>query len=371
MPCGRWNRSGTDAQPGECRDPRLWMARHQMQAFVYRVTKHTIPGWAPFHEQEPRGFAYETDSHFVHFFGKEGGWWVISPGLTVAQAKSGTLRDWIVATFGASEIEKGQVSVGHTIQGVWRPGIYNYDEIIQGLSTSTPELRLAEQATLLLVERLDELLYFIEPTPETLKTHSHKARELLILACTEVENAWKAYLRISGSTPSANVDFTTRDYVKLSKPLHLEEYEIGMPRYVGIPKMKPFLGWSATQPTKSLTWYDAYNKSKHDRTSHFAEATLWNCLQAVAANLALFSVKFGPILLHHGRGTLAAFVNQLFTIELTNCSPSSFYVPKLNFPPNSRTDLMCFDSTQMLQPRVVDPLTWSAPLEVIHPFCWS
>jgi hypothetical protein len=53
-----------------------------MRALVYRVTKHTIPGWVPFHGKEPRGIAYETDTHFVHFFGKDRGLWVISTGLT-------------------------------------------------------------------------------------------------------------------------------------------------------------------------------------------------------------------------------------------------------------------------------------------------
>jgi hypothetical protein len=40
--------------------------------------------WVPFHEKEPRGIASETDTHFVHFFGKDRGLWVISTGLTDA-----------------------------------------------------------------------------------------------------------------------------------------------------------------------------------------------------------------------------------------------------------------------------------------------
>jgi hypothetical protein len=75
-----------------------------MQALVYRVTKHTIPGWIPFHEKEPRGIAYETDTHFVHVFGKDRGLWTISTGLTVTQPKSGSIRDWVGRTFGAVEV---------------------------------------------------------------------------------------------------------------------------------------------------------------------------------------------------------------------------------------------------------------------------
>ena len=43
-----------------------------MQALVYRATKHTIPGWTPLQE-EPRGIAYETETHFAHVFGKDRG----------------------------------------------------------------------------------------------------------------------------------------------------------------------------------------------------------------------------------------------------------------------------------------------------------
>jgi hypothetical protein len=318
-----------------------------MRALVYRVTKHTIPGWVPFYEKEPRGIAYETDTHFVHVFGKDKGLWVISTGLTVTEAKSGNLREWIDRVFGAIEIEESSVEVGHTVHGVWRPGLYFSEEVLQGLSATTFELRLAEQALLLLIQRLDELLHFVEPSAGTLKTHSHKARELLILACTEVENAWKGYLRITGATPQARGDFTTNEYVKLSGPLYLAEYQVSLPRYAVIPPIRPFQNWSVTNPTKSLPWYDAYNKTKHDRSSHFTEATLWRCLQAVAANLVLFSVRFGPFHLFHGAGTLAAFFNQLFTIELKDCSPSSFYAPKVALPVNQRTDLICFGSQEL------------------------
>jgi len=328
-----------------------------MQALAYLVTKHTIPGWVPFHEEEPRGIAYETDTHFVHIFGKNEGLWVISTGLTVTQEKSGTLREWIDKSFGADRIEEISCEVGHTVHGVWRPGLYYFEEMLSGLSVTSVDLRLAEQALLLLIQRMDELLHFVEPSKSTLKTHSHKARELLILACTEVENTWNVYLRTAGKIPPTKSSFTTNEYVKLLTPLHLADYQVALPRYSEIPPIRPFNGWTAKAATKSIPWYDAYNKTKHDRSAHFSEATLWNCVQAVAANLVLFAARYGPFHLLHGAGTLAALFNQLFTIELIDCSPSSFYAPKLSLPSNQRTDLICFDSKKLVEPRVVDPLT--------------
>lgn len=343
-----------ERNPGD--ENRLLLHRIEMRALVYRITKHTIPGWVPIHEGQPRGIAYETDTHFVHVFGKDTGLWVISPGLTATQAKTGTLPEWIQKTFGAVDVEETSCEAGHTVQGVWRPGLFFSDEILQGLSATTVELRLAEQALLLLIQRLDELLHFVEPSAATLQTHSHKARELLILSCTEVENAWKAYLRIAGVAAPEGGDFTTKDYVKLLRPLHLAEFQISLPRYADVPAMRPFHGWSADQPTRSLSWYHAYNKTKHDRNTHFPEATLWNCLQAVAANLVLFSVRLGPFVLFHGSGTLAAFFNQLFSIELKDCTPSSFYSPMVALPPNQRTDLICFGAKDLIQPRIIDSL---------------
>jgi hypothetical protein len=79
-------------------------------------------------------------------------------------------------------------------------------------------------------------------------------------------------------------------------------------------------------------------------------------LQAVAANVALFSVRFGAFHLFEGTGTLAAFFNQLFTIDLKDCSPSSFYAPEVSLPANQRVDLICFGAKDLVKNRTVDPL---------------
>jgi hypothetical protein len=95
-----------------------------------RNTKTTLPGWVTtVHQNQPRGMAYETTTHFVHFYGTDTGLWVISPGLTVTQIKQGTLTDWVVNTFGAQDVLQSANAVGHSVAGVWRPGITSYDDI--------------------------------------------------------------------------------------------------------------------------------------------------------------------------------------------------------------------------------------------------
>jgi hypothetical protein len=299
-----------------------------MKGFVYRNTRSVV--WGNVHTTQPRGMAYETNTHFVHVYGKADGLWVISTGLTVAEVKQdkGTLHEWIVANFGAEDIEECANDVGATITGVWRPGLYYDDEMLQGLAATDAERRNSEQALLLLVQRLDELLLFIEPSTKTLDAYGHKSRELLILACTEVEAQWKHYLTLAGRTPLGQGS-TTKDYVTVLESLFLAEFEIELPRYKELDPLRPFLGWSTANPTKSLPWYDAYNKTKHDRANFFSEATLRRCIEAVGACVVLFSVRFGPIRLYQGAGTLPALINASFSIRLRDCKPVSFYIPEL------------------------------------------
>lgn len=54
--------------------------------------------------------------------------------------------------------------------------------------------------------------------------------ELLILACTEIENYWQQYLALA-NLPPPPTGFTTNHYVKLHVPLRLGEYQIDLPRY--------------------------------------------------------------------------------------------------------------------------------------------
>ena len=327
-----------------------------MKALTYRVTKHTIPRWAPIHEKEPRGIAYETDTHFVHVFGQDAGLWIVSPGLTVTEARSGTLYEWIDRTFGAVEVKESLHEVGHSVRGVWRPGLFFSNEILQGLDTTESALRMAEQALVILISKLDEIFQFVEPEPKTLLVYGHKIRELLILAATEAENAWKDFLRIAGTAPPANGRFSTNHYVKLSRPLALEDYQVYFPQYVGIPKIRPFLGWSASNPTSSLPWYDAYNKTKHDRNQHFDSATLMACIQAISANIVLLSVRYGPFNLFNGGNRLSALINHLIRLELVACDPASFYVPKIRLHSQQRSDLICYGAQDNIENWVVDPL---------------
>ena len=328
-----------------------------MQGFVYRNTKTALPGWVnTVHVDQPRGMGYETSTHFVHLYGRGSGLYVVSVGLTATEKKTGTFQDWAKRVFGADDIRSSVHPAGSAMRGVWRPGLYFLAETLQALGNTESEQRSSEQSLRLLVERLDELLLYIEPDTHGLQAYSHKTRELLILACTEIENSWKYYMRLGGASPLNGNEFTTKDYVRLLAPLYLAEYEVTIKPYPAVGSLRPFGAWNSGAPTKSLDWYDSYNKTKHDRSSFFSEATLAHCFSSIAANVVMFCVRFSPFPILEGPGTLAPLVNQLFSIQLQSPRPETFYVPLLQLPADMRNDLVCGNRKELVQPWNALPL---------------
>src|SRR5579863_8557511 len=232
------------------------------------------------------GYAYETNTHFVYFPGYQEGFHGIQANMAITEGKSGSLEDWVKKVFGAKDIVDMVLEVGDSIDSVWYPGLYFLNQVEQAVNIKEPEMRSAEQSLRLLIAQLDDLLLYIEPENEGLKTYGHKTRQLLLLACTEVENSWKYYMKMTGTTASGRY-FNTNDYVRLVDKLHLKNYKLNLRMYSAVPDITPFLNWTSNNSTESIDWYDAYNKTKHDREAHFSEATLWNCIQAVCANVIM------------------------------------------------------------------------------------
>ena len=56
--------------------------------------------------------------------------------------------------------------------------------------------------------------------------------------------------------------------------------------------ISPFKNWNPSSPTKSLKWYDAYNKIKHDRIENLSLATLDNAINAVCALITLLCIRW-------------------------------------------------------------------------------
>jgi hypothetical protein len=303
----------------------------------------------------PIGYAYQTGEYFVHFYGERSGTWRIHSEFTASEKAKGSIDDWITYWFGAKDIKGMQHEVGSVVAGVWRPGLFSQTHRFQALETTRPEQRAAEQALYLLVERLNDLFLYVEPNAGGLDSYGPKTRELLILACTEVENLWSDYIRRARG--AVKKSYTTKDYVRLLSPLHLAEYQIRLTPYPSVEALRPFNAWTTTQPTQSLEWYDAYNKAKHDRTTNLHLATLSRCIQAVSASIVLFCVRYGPFPLYDDATPVSILIRHLFDVELIGCDPTTFYVPLVDFRDERMYGMCCAEASDYVTTWKVERLT--------------
>jgi hypothetical protein len=152
------------------------------------------------------------------------------------------------------------------------------------------ESAVAFTQLIVLLRQLERICEVIHPAPSNLGAYGHEIRNLLVLACMEVESHWRAILIANGI---AKPILTTREYVKLHAAMKLGGYGITFPRFPWIATIKPFAGWDEKAPTESLKWFDAYNAVKHARENNFAEGTLERTMEAVAANVIMMVAQFG------------------------------------------------------------------------------
>lgn len=138
---------------------------------------------------------------------------------------------------------------------------------------------------------LDELFNYIEPSEINFLSHGHKIRELLIIACTEVEYLLQKMLVENGYTEKEM--YTTRDYIKCKDILKLDSFAVQLNQYPTLGVFKPFFQWDSSSPTRSLSWYKAYNAVKHNRGDNIAQANMKNLLNAVSAIHILLESQYG------------------------------------------------------------------------------
>lgn len=148
-----------------------------------------------------------------------------------------------------------------------------------------------------LFDDLADLFRVVDPAmDDNLNTHGNAIRDLIILASTEVEAQWRGILEANAIQRDR---YSTPDYVRLLEAQKLNWYSVKLVRYPRLRPLAPFRGWNAGQPTQSLTWYDAYNKVKHDREKNFRDAALVHAIAAVAACVVMLEAQFGWAALKH------------------------------------------------------------------------
>jgi hypothetical protein len=141
----------------------------------------------------------------------------------------------------------------------------------------------------ILVQDLERVTEFIEPTKNNGNTYSHRLYELLLRACTDFESICRDSLE-SEHCAKKRDKMTIKDYETLERSLRLSEVDVALHRmWVPAPLLiQPFEAWATDNPSP-LPWYQAYNAVKHNRRNEFQQANLNNCVLAIAGFFAVLA----------------------------------------------------------------------------------
>ena len=166
---------------------------------------------------------------------------------------------------------------------------------------------------------------YIEPSDVNKDTFSIRTHELLMRTCIEVEANFKAILKenifnpvfTSGSRSGQSrpeKSWNIIDYKKVNKTHRLSSYTVHIPIWSGSRGViKPFEEWNNGD---TLSWYQAYNKSKHDRQNEFHQASFLNLVNAVSGLLVLLSSQFRTESFTPGESTgIGCNVDSYYTTE--------------------------------------------------------
>jgi hypothetical protein len=154
------------------------------------------------------------------------------------------------------------------------------------------------RAFLLIQNDLQRLFEFIEPSDCNLNTYSFRIHDLFMRVCIEIEANFKAILKENIYNPTDRKGnlipekiWNISNYRIVNKTHHLSSYKVHVPIWEGTQSVfEPFAQW-ATKP--DLSWYQAYNRSKHDRKIAFKEANFGNLVNAITGLLVVLSSQFG------------------------------------------------------------------------------
>ncbi len=150
------------------------------------------------------------------------------------------------------------------------------------------------RAFLLIQDDLQKLFEYVEPCDENSSTISLRIQELITRVCIEIEANFTAILKENKYSNPGNWNLKN-DYSLLEISHKLSSYKVKFPVWRGKNNLRrPFENWE-TKPNSNwhvLDWYQAYNKSKHDRHLHFDKATFDTLLNAVSGLVILLSAQF-------------------------------------------------------------------------------
>ena len=141
----------------------------------------------------------------------------------------------------------------------------------------------------IILDDIAEVFKVIAPHHNQFSVFGHAIRNIIILACTELDARMQSILANNGVSPDGKY-FEMKDYFKLKSPLKLDEYKLSFYRYGDLGTFSPFSKWKNDE---QLHWYQAYNHIKHNREKHFTEAKLFNAINSIMAYAIILTAQYG------------------------------------------------------------------------------
>ena len=175
---------------------------------------------------------------------------------------------------------------------------------------TTYELHRSASQLFALCERLSTLFQYVHPDEVNFQSYGLEARNIIVLAATEVEVQFRAVCAANGlrvERPRMN------DFVKLHGPMLLDAYATQFSQCPWVAPIAPFADWDVERPGQSLDWYGAYNSVKHDRETNLARSTLLAAMRTVSACHVMLMAQFGEDRLHRARPDLGIHLSGRLT----------------------------------------------------------
>ena len=141
----------------------------------------------------------------------------------------------------------------------------------------------------IILDDLDSIFKVVSPHKNQDSVYGHSIRNIIILACTELDSRMHHILTNNAVRPIGKY-FQMKDYYKLKNALRLDEYSLSFYRYGDLDVYYPFSEW---EKNSELSWYNAYNNVKHNREDKFPDANLKNAINAIMALCIIAIAQYG------------------------------------------------------------------------------
>ena len=141
----------------------------------------------------------------------------------------------------------------------------------------------------IVLDDLDMVFKVIAPQKKQGNVYGHAIRNIIILACTEIDSMMHTILERNGVKPSSGKYYQMKDYYQLKVPLRLDEYQMSFYRFPELGSYTPFAEWQGD----IISWYDGYNKIKHNRETEFSKACLNYAIDSIMAFAIIMIAQYG------------------------------------------------------------------------------